>query len=189
MNNDKFLKRLSEVAEWHRPHLGPNGCYSVAKGKTVKTVEHPGAITELELEAMTDWEVQQYYDQLMAWQESQPNESVPPEIVKVKVQAVDCEDCGRYCEHGRRTQRKLHENIQRHWREFCTECEQFKNPETGRFDIPKLGSHQFFRNYLKPKLGRWPNQSPDLPKISRQQLIRKIEENEHQIIRYFQEKK
>jgi hypothetical protein len=166
MNNEEFLKRLTEVSEWHRPHLGPNGCYSVAKGKTVKTVEHPGAITEAELEAMTEHEVKVYYDQLMAWREAQPNESVQPEITKVKVQAIDCPDCGRHCPEGRRTERKLHESGSRHWREQCKECQMFKDPLTGEFTLSRERSHQYFIQFYKPKQGKY--KSKYQPKIDKE---------------------
>jgi len=211
MNKKEFLQRLSEVSEWHRPHLGPNGCYSVAKGKTIKLPEHPGTVTEQELEEMSEHEVKCYYDRLLAWREAQPNESVPPEITQVKVQAVDCEDCGRYCEYGRRTQRKLHDSGSRHWREFCVECEQFKDPATGKFTVPKLGSHQYFNDYYKPKLGLYRSKYqpepkavkviepkvPKPPKLTKSQLVEKIisegswhtTETDHSIIRRFEQKK
>jgi hypothetical protein len=180
MNEKEFLKRLSEVSEWHRPQTGPNGCYSVVKGAKAKSIEHPGVITEQELEEMTDSEVKRYYDRLMAWREAQPNESVPPEILKVKVQARDCDDCGRHCPQGRRTQRKLHESGGRHWREYCEVCEHFKDPLTGLFTVNKEVSHQYFTQFYKPKLGKYKSKyQPKLdketaPKATRQRAPSKL---------------
>jgi hypothetical protein len=152
MNNEEFLQRLSEVSEWHRPQCGPNGAVSVNK-RAKSGPQHPGTVTEAELAAMDEDEITEYYERLLAWREAQPNASVPPEIKRVKIQAVDCEDCGRHCPQGRRTERKLYESGTRHWREFCTECELFKSPVSGLYEIPKLGNQQFFNSYHRPKLG------------------------------------
>ena len=209
MNKDEFLKRLSEVAEWHIPMLGPNGCYSVAKGRT-KVIEHPGEVTAEELEEMSDWEVKRYYDKLMAWRESQPNPSVHPEILKVKIQPTDCEDCGRHCPLGRRTEKKLHESGAKHWRERCVECDTFKDPLTGQFTLSKQASHQYFIQFYKPKLGKYRSKyQPKLepkekatrpnraPKLTKSQIMEKIiseghwetRETEDSITRVFVPKK
>jgi hypothetical protein len=178
MNNKEFLQRLSEVSEWHIPKLGPNGCYSVAKGRE-RDIEHPGAITEAELEEMSEHEVKQYYEQLLAWREAQPNESVPPEITKVKVQPTDCEDCGRHCPTGRRTERKLHESGGKHWREHCKECQMFKDPLTGEFTLSREASHQYFIQFYKPKQGKYKSKyQPKLdkataPKVTRERKLTK----------------
>jgi hypothetical protein len=180
MNNEEFLKRLSEVTEWHRPHLGPNGCYSVAKGKETKLIEHPGAVTEQELEEMTEHEVKVYYDKLLAWREAQPNDSVPLEITKVKIQPVDCPDCGQHCATGRRLEVKQYESGAKHWRKFCRECEMFKNPIDGEFNITKHQAHQFFIQFYKPKQGKYKSKyQPKLdkstaPKVTRERAPSKL---------------
>lgn len=153
MDEKEFLKRLSEVAEWHRPQTGPNGSPSISKGKEKKMPPHPGPITEAELDEMSEHEVKVYYDKLIAWRESQPNESVPPEILRIKVQSKNCEDCGRLCPEGRRVECKQHSTGRTHWREYCTTCELYKDPATGKFTLPKLGSHQHFISFYRPKLG------------------------------------
>lgn len=213
MDPKEFLRRLSEVSEWHRPNLGPNGSPSISKGREKKLVPHPGAVTEAELAEMTDTEAQAYYEQLMAWREQQPNESVQPEILRVKTQATNCEDCGRHCPQGRRTECKLYETGQRHWREFCTTCELYRDPATGKFTLPKLGSHQYFSSFYRPKLGVYASKyQPKIEvvkepqprgrpkkeaKLTKSQIVEKImqdgtwhiRETEDQIIRTFEPKK
>lgn len=183
MNKDEFLKRLSEVAEWHIPMLGPNGCYSVAKGRERK-VEHPGPITPEELEEMSETEVKRYYDQLMAWRESQPNPSVHPEIISVKIQPVDCMDCGRHCPAGRKTQIKLHESGDRHWRELCKECNLYRDPLTGQFTLEPHIAHAYFTQFYKPKLGKYKSKyQPDLkPKEKAVRPNRKLKLTKSQIM-------
>lgn len=146
MDPKLFLKRLSEVSEWHRPRLGPNGAPVIGQRLAAYDIPHPGVKTEEELDEMSDQEIKEYYEQLMAWREAQPNESVPPEVLKVRPQPKNCEDCGRHCPEGRRTEKKLHFTGRPHWREYCKECEQFRDPRTREFTLPKLGSHQYFND-------------------------------------------
>ncbi len=63
MNNDEFLKRLSEVSEWYRPQTGPMGQPSVSKGRAKPIPLHPGPITEEELDEMSEEAVTEYYEQ------------------------------------------------------------------------------------------------------------------------------
>ena len=81
MDEKLFLQKLSEVAEWHRPQTGPNGACSVNK-RAKSAPQHPGPITQAELDEMSDEDAQLYYDQLMAYKASLPNDSVPAEIIK-----------------------------------------------------------------------------------------------------------
>lgn len=200
MDPKEFLRRLSEVSEWHRPQLGPQGSPSVSKGRGPKKIKHPGPITEQQLEAMTEHEVKRYYDQLMAWREAQPNDSVAPEIIRVKCQAKDCEDCYKHCPEGRKVEKKLHQTANPHWRELCVECQMYKSPLTGLFEIPKRGSHQFFNDYYRTKLGRYHSKyQPEV--VNKSEIIGKIlaqnqalgqyhlEETEDSIIRRFEQKK
>ena len=154
MDNEEFLRRLSEVSEWYRPRLGPNGCYSVSP-KNIKLVEHPGEITEQELMDMSEQEAQAYYEQLVAWREQQPNESIQPEILRVKCQPVDCADCGKHCENGRRVERKLHESGGKHWRTKCVTCGLYRDPMTGKFTVTPAQAHTYLTQIAKPKLGKY----------------------------------
>jgi len=163
MNNDEFLKRLSEVAEWVRPQTGPNGAISVNK-RAKAPPEHPGPITEAELAEMTDEQAQDYYDQLMAYKESLPNSSVPPEIKKLKIQAKDCEDCGRHCENGRQVQSKLCVSGQKHWRTSCQTCGLYRDPATGKFSLAPKEVHNYLNCYYRPKLGVYKSKYQPEPK-------------------------
>lgn len=154
MNNDEFLKRLSEVSEWHRPQTGPSGAASVNKRTQAKrSALHPGNITQAQLDLMTDEEAQDYYDRLVAWREAQPNPSVPPQIKRLKIAAVDCEDCGRHCPNGRRVESKVCTTGQPHWRTQCHECELYRDPATGEFTLPQHTVHNYMTSYYRPKLG------------------------------------
>jgi hypothetical protein len=168
MNNDEFLKRLSEVAEWYRPHTGPNGAASVNKRAKLCRIEHPGTVTEAELAAMDEEEITEYYERLLAWREAQPNASVPPEIKKLKIQAVDCEDCGRHCAEGRRVQSKICNSGQPHWRTSCVTCELYRDPATGKFTLNSRDVQNYLMLYYRPKLGVY--SSKHQPKVKEPKL-------------------
>ena len=148
MNNEEFLKRLSEVSEWHRPQTGPGGAASINK-RARSTPEHPGPVTQTQLAEMTDDEAQDYYDRLMAWREAQPNQSMPPEILRLKTYARTCEDCEQTCDSTRRVECRQYMTGRAHWREYCNYCESFKDPRTGEFSVKRVISAQFFANLYR----------------------------------------
>jgi hypothetical protein len=167
MNNDEFLKRLSEVAEWYRPQTGPQGQPSVSKGRAKPIPEHPGPITEAELDEMTEEAVTEYYDQLIAWREAQPNQSVPPEILRLKPYARTCEDCRQSCDSTRCVERKLYVTGVKHWREYCNYCERFRDPRTGEFSVKREASAQFFGNMFRRDKPMPKVKVPKEPKIKK----------------------
>jgi hypothetical protein len=184
MNNDEFLKRLSEVAEWYRPQTGPQGQPSVSKGRAKPIPEHPGAITEAELDEMTEEAVTEYYEQLIAWREAQPNASVPPEILRLRPYARKCEDCNKACDSTRRVECKQYVTVVRHWREYCNYCERFRDPRTGEFSVKREASAQFFGNLYrrdkpmpKAKVPKEPKEKRPLgrpKKLTRSQIVEQI---------------
>jgi hypothetical protein len=148
MDNELFLKRLTEVAEWRR--ADPNNYH-----RDRKMVDEPPVYTEAELEAMTDTEADELYEWIMAWREQQPNEHLPPVIIKLKIQPTACEDCGRHCENGRRTEHKLCTTGAQHWRHRCAECGLYKDPADGSYSLDPKGVHQYLGSYYRPKLGAY----------------------------------
>jgi hypothetical protein len=207
MNNDEFLKRLSEVSEWYRPQTGPQGQPSVSKGRAKPIPEHPGAVTEAELDEMTEEAVTEYYDQLIAWREAQPNASVPPEILRLKPYARTCEDCNKSCDSTRLVECKQYVTVVRHWREYCNYCERFRDPRTGEFSVSRQGSAQFFGNLYrrdkpmpKAKVPKEPKIKKPLgrpKKLTKSQLVEQIisegtwivQETDTSLIRLFVPKK
>ena len=203
MNNDEFLKRLSEVSDWYRPQTGPMGQPSVSKGRARPLPEHPGAVTEAELMEMSEEEITEYYDQLLAWREAQPNASVPPEILRLKTYARQCEDCRQACDSTRRVECKQYMTGRAHWREYCNYCESFKDPRTGEFNVKREASAQFFANMYrrdKPlprvKVPKEPKVKKPLGrprKLTKSQLVEQIiaegtwitQETEDSVIRRF----
>lgn len=166
MDNELFLKKLSEVAEWHRPQTGPQGFPSVKRGTEKTNVPKPEPVTEAELDAMSDAEVEAYYDQLIKWRESQPNDSVPPEIVKLKAPNKPCEDCGKELTEHRRVECKRYDSSGGHWRTRCVNCTNYQNPLTKEFNISQGASHQFFIDFYRPKQGKYNSKYQPKAKVS-----------------------
>jgi hypothetical protein len=134
MDNEEFLKKLSELTEWHRPEFGPNGSKSVSK----RTKDVPEIIEEC-------------VDELEENKESEPqgpNESVPPVIIRLKPQKRNCDDC-ECVVTDRRVERKLHHTNKPHWREYCTACKLYKDPRTGRFELTAKQSQMIYQTVTR----------------------------------------
>jgi hypothetical protein len=155
MNNEEFLKRLSEVAVWARPMTGPGGYPSVRRGFEAKEIPKPDPVTEAELNEMSDAEVEAYYDQLCKWRESQPNPSVGPEILELKPCVKPCEDCGKELSEPRKIECKKYDSAGGHWRTRCVNCTNFKHPLTKEYSVSQASSHQFFLDFYRPKQGKY----------------------------------
>jgi hypothetical protein len=154
MNNELYLKRLSEVSEWHRPSVGPNGALSVNK-RAKSAPLHPGPITEQELNDMSEEELEEYREKLEAWQESQPNPSLAPKIIKIKAQCQPCDDCGRQLNEAHKVEHRCYDSGITHWRSRCTNCGLFRHPQTGQYTITQAQAHQFFNSYYRSNLGKY----------------------------------
>lgn len=153
MDNELFLKKLSELAEWHRPQTGPQGFPSVKRGTEKASVPKPPPLTEEELDEMSDSEVEAYYEKLIKWRESLPNDSVPPEILKLKCAEKPCDDCGQHLTEQRKVESKKYDSAGGHWRTRCVNCTKYQHPLTKEFSISQGASHQFFLDFYRPKKG------------------------------------
>ena len=127
MKEEDFKQRLSEVAEWRLQDFSdvPNpDTYRYSKIREEKRL----AREQIELD--DDEEVEQ--DLNLTTQERR----LAIELVKIKVQACVCEDCGKICENGCQKQAKVHYgNGKPHWRKRCLTCGMYHNPFTGKYDL------------------------------------------------------
>lgn len=190
MDEKLFLQKLSELAEWHRPQTGPQGFPSVKRGSERKQIEKPEPVTEAELDAMSDEAVEEYYERLVRWRESQPNELVPPEIVKLKPPVNPCEDCGEQLSEHRRIECRKYDSHGGHWRSRCVNCNRWQNPLTKEFDISQGASHQFFSSFHRPKKGAYASKyQPKVKKTTEVEILKNkireytVVETENSIIR------
>jgi len=119
MKDEEFKQRLAQVAEWAVPDVASSG-----HTKRIK----PGRKSKEEL-------YQEEHEEVFLEMFNGKNPTVQPQLTKVLVQGCMCEDCGRFCENGRRTEKKLFQTNHPHWRERCLTCGMNQNPNTGEWDL------------------------------------------------------
>jgi hypothetical protein len=121
MDNELFKQKLSEVSNWKLPEINVNDINKATKGRGRKSKES---------------EYQEEHEQVFLEMFEGVNPTFPPQLVDLKVQAVDCEDCGKHCPNGRQLESKFYTtNDKPHWRKKCLTCKHWENPLTGKFDI------------------------------------------------------
>lgn len=129
MNNELFKLKLSQVADWHIPKVKLDG---------VERRKLRGRPTKQDQE-----------EELANPEFAEVNPTAPPEILKVKSQPVDCQDCGQHCPNGRECESKFFFTHQPHWRKRCITCGLNQNPYTGEFDLKSKDASGVWNLYLR----------------------------------------
>lgn len=146
MDQEEYLKKLSEVSKWRPATLVTAGPGRPSDRRYKKTKQHTlDSIEEDEEEIEEDIN------------EDAPLADLGPEIVELKCQAQICEDCGIVCPNGRKKELKLYTvNKRPHWRHGCVTCDRAYNPYTGKYDIPINQQGNVWLAFIKQggKLGR-----------------------------------
>jgi hypothetical protein len=121
MDKELFKQKLSEVADWR-----------IQESTVSATVN-----AKRKIRKMSEEELYQYEREKMFLEEfGGVNPTMPVMITKLKCQPVECTDCGRQCEQGRKVDIKMYKcNGVKHWREHCLVCDLTKNPYTDKFDL------------------------------------------------------
>jgi hypothetical protein len=176
MLKEEFLTKLSEVADWKIP--------DTPRETSLNNKRHRQRIEE------DDQEHNEHDEESVqeAEPESGPNPTYPPMLLRLKIQPVDCDDCGRHCENGRQKEASLQKKDGvTYWRQRCITCKRHQDPTTGRFDISGQAAlmkwHNFFRN---PAKHYYKNRKEDLEHEQpiRQQITLETDES---IIRIYQD--
>jgi hypothetical protein len=149
MKDQEFKQRLSEVADWKIPDTPKDLGMLTRKRKGSKKHEPDEPDEPDELDEDLDSEDQ---DQPLAC----VNQTHAPILLKVHVQAVDCNDCGQHCPNGRQTEAKLFKkNGQAAWKQHCITCGKFENPYTGEFNLNGLTANMKFQDYMRGSKGAY----------------------------------
>lgn len=144
MDDKLFRQLLSEVAEWQIPKLTATDIKLAEQKKRGK-----GRPTN---EERYQDEHQEVFLDLF----NGINPTYPPELVKTKVSATVCEDCGIHCPNGRKKEKKLYQTgTKKNWREKCLTCEKSKNPFTGKFDLTLSQAPHVWTDFLKHRKGAY----------------------------------
>ena len=134
MKDEEFKEKLAQVAEWEIPDVNSGGNFKSLKKRGRKTKEK---------------QFQEEHEQQFLEMFGGKNPTVYPIVTKVKVVGCMCEDCGRFCENGRKTEKKVYPTNRPHWRERCLTCDLNKNPYTGKFDLSNKDASAYWSNWLK----------------------------------------
>jgi hypothetical protein len=138
MTKDELKQKLSEVAEWRMPKISIS---DVKRGE--QKARGRGRPSR---EEMYEEEHEQVFAELFKG----INPTHAPELVKVNIKPVDCEDCGHHCENGRQMEIKFYYQQARHVahrRTRCLVCNKYKDPYTGEFTLPQGPASQVFLNW------------------------------------------
>lgn len=133
MDNEQFLKRLTELAEWEYPKIGPNGCESVVKKRGRKSQEEQ------------EWEAN---EEEMIGEEVvvSDNDTLPPRITKLKPHVELCPDCGETVLDRTVAIKKCYTN-KPHWRQQCVTCKKHRDPRTGEFCLTGVEAQLAWQAY------------------------------------------
>jgi len=140
LTKEQLHLKLSEVAEFRMPKLSPSEIKiskQKARGKGRPTKEYL---------------YQEEHEQVFLDLFEGINPTHTPELVKVKIQAIDCEDCGAHCPNGRRTEIKFYKAVPNHVahrRDRCLTCNKYKDPNTGEYTLSQGPACQVYLNWAK----------------------------------------
>jgi hypothetical protein len=140
MTKDELFQKLSEVAEFRMPKLTPSEI-KISKQKA-KGRGRPSAE-----ELYQDEHEEVFLDMFQGI-----NPTHTPELVKVHIKPVDCEDCGAHCPNGRQTEIKFYKAVPKHIahrRTRCLVCNKYKDPNTGLYTLSQGPACQVFLNWAK----------------------------------------
>ena len=80
----------------------------------------------------------------------------PLTVKQLKIQGCHCEDCGNWCENGRKTEKKLYKTGKTHWRTRCVTCRRWQHPDSGEFTLTPATSAVYYNQWVQRqiKLGK-----------------------------------
>jgi len=140
MTNDELRRKMAEVAEFRMPKLTASDIKiskQKARGKGRPTNEE---------------RYQEEHEEVFLDLFEGINPTHSPELVKLNIKPVDCEDCGRHCENGRQTEIKFYKKTPghiAHRRDRCITCNRYRDPNTGEYTLPQGPACQVYLNWAK----------------------------------------
>ena len=172
MDDKEFKRRLTEVADWHIP---TDADKPYAKTKRKKRNEQL-----VEMVGEDDIEEVQYHG---------ANDTIPPAVVKLRRQAVTCDDCGEYCPEGREKEAKLHtKGNKKVWRQKCLTCNRFQNPFTGEFNLTGSAASIKFNDFMRETKGVYKTRGNEERQKVMVERAKTVVENDSEKITFYHEK-
>ncbi len=140
LTKEQLHLKLSEVAEFRMPKLSASEIKiskQKARGKGRPTKEE---------------QYQEEHEEVFLDLFQGINPTHAPELVKLHIKPIDCEDCGAHCENGRQMEIKFYKAVPNHIahrRDRCLTCNKYKDPNTGEFTLPQGPACQVYLNWAK----------------------------------------
>jgi hypothetical protein len=139
MDDAEFKRKLSEVAEWKLPNTPRETSLNQKKKRGRKSNED---------------EYMELREEIFYEEFNGVNPTYPPMLTKVRNCGTDCEDCGKFCEHGRQTEAKLQEkNGKKAWRRKCVTCSKYQDPFTGKFELTGQAASVKWNDFMRETKG------------------------------------
>lgn len=130
MDDKEFKRKLSEVATWKIPeNLQELEKATPRKRRKIEVLDNDNdGYNETDNDENQD----------LVEEIDTKDQNLPIQLVGLRVQGCVCEDCGRRCPSGRKTEAKVYETTTRKaWRHRCVTCGLWKNPYSGEFDLKR----------------------------------------------------
>jgi hypothetical protein len=140
MDKQLFEQLLSQVADWEMPKLKD---WEVKEAK--KSARGKNKRTEEELYQIEHEEI---FKEIFGG----VNPTMTPELKQLKVQALDCPDCGKHCPNGRKEEIKYYAETPghiAHRRQRCLECNKYRDPDDGTYTLPQGPACHKYLNWAK----------------------------------------
>ena len=150
MTKDEIRQKMAEVAEFRMPKLTPNDIKVSKQRSRGKS------------RASREEQYQEEHEEVFLDLFEGINPTHIPELVRMHIQPVDCEDCGRHCENGRQQEIKFYKKAAghiAHWRRRCLTCNKYRDPNTGEYTLPQGPACQVYLNWAKAQFNARNKQS------------------------------
>ena len=138
MTKDELEQKLAAVAEFRMPKLS-----QTVIEESKQKIRGKGRPSREE-------EYQEEHQEVFLDLFQGINPTHQPELVKMHIKPVDCEDCGRHCETGRQMEIKFYPATTRqtaHRRDRCVTCNRYRDPYTGKYTLTQGPASQIYLNW------------------------------------------
>ena len=140
LTKEELKQKLAEVGEWRQPRISLS---DVKRG--AQRARGRGRPSSEQL-------YQEQHEEIFSDLFNGVNPTHAPELVKLHIKPVDCEDCGRHCENGRQMEIKFYKAVPNHIahrRDRCMVCNKYRDPNTGLYTLSPGPAFQVFLNWSK----------------------------------------
>lgn len=128
MRDEEFKNKLSQVSDWYIP-------------------------TDIDKVPKNNKRILAKLDQGLSLDTSDgSNTTYPPTIARIKTQGCQCQDCGKWCEQGRKVESRKYLTNMVHWRNRCVTCNRWQHPDTKEFNLTPSSSASYYNHWVQRQI-------------------------------------